>query len=144
MCFSLAWLTVVMPDIRNYNCASNYILMFGKLFHVYKLIHIDLQPKILMASFLLASLVNNDLMFMSFFCFIAFVFFKKEKKRACCILMFFSTELLCEMKLQITAWFWCSKQNIFWKSFYDNAIKIFLWSPKYCSDLNSWSWIFLY
>ena len=77
--------------------------MFGKLFHVYKLIHIDLQPKILMASFLLASLLNNDLMFMSFFCFIAFVFFKKEKKRACCILMFFSTELLCEMKLQITA-----------------------------------------
>ena len=33
-------------------------LVFGKLFHIYKLIHIDLQPRILKASFLLAPLLN--------------------------------------------------------------------------------------
>ena len=30
-----------MPDIRKSNSASNYTLILGKLFHIYKLIHID-------------------------------------------------------------------------------------------------------
>ena len=41
------------------NSASNYILIFGKLFYIHKLIHIDLKPRILIASFLLAPLLNN-------------------------------------------------------------------------------------
>ena len=46
-------------DIGKYNSVSNYILIFGKLFYLYKLIHIDLKPRILKASFLLAPLLNN-------------------------------------------------------------------------------------
>ena len=34
-------------NIRKCNSASNYILKFGKLFYIYKLIHIDLNPRIL-------------------------------------------------------------------------------------------------
>ena len=30
-----------MPDISKSNSASNYTLILGKLFHIYKLIHID-------------------------------------------------------------------------------------------------------
>ena len=52
---------------ENGNSASNYnyihptiyILIFWKLFHIYKLIHIDLKLRLLIASFLLASLLNN-------------------------------------------------------------------------------------
>ena len=35
-------------------------LKFGKLFHIYKLIHIDLKPGILIASFLLVRLLNSQ------------------------------------------------------------------------------------
>ena len=43
----------------NGNSASNYILIFGKLFHTFKLMHVDLKPRILIASFLVAPLFNN-------------------------------------------------------------------------------------
>ena len=43
-------------DIGRCNCASIYVLIFRKLFYIYKLIHIDLKPRILIASLLLASL----------------------------------------------------------------------------------------
>ena len=46
-------------NIRKCNSASNYILILGKLFYIYKLIHIDLKPRILIASFLLAPLLNK-------------------------------------------------------------------------------------
>ena len=36
------------------NCASYYILIFGQLFYIYKLIHNNLKPRIFIASFLLA------------------------------------------------------------------------------------------
>ena len=42
------------PAIRNAD-----ILVFGKLFPIYKLIHIDLKPRILTTSFLLARLSSN-------------------------------------------------------------------------------------
>ena len=35
------------------------MLIFGKLFYIYKLIHIDLNPKTLRGSFLLVPLLNN-------------------------------------------------------------------------------------
>ena len=37
--------------------ASNYLLIFGKLFNIYKLIHIYLKPRILIVSF--SPLLNN-------------------------------------------------------------------------------------
>ena len=40
------------------NARSNYILIFGKLFYIYKLIHIDLKRRMLIALFF-ASLLNN-------------------------------------------------------------------------------------
>ena len=48
-------------NIRKFNSASNYIRIFGKLFYNYKLIHIDLKSRMLIASFLLliAPLLNN-------------------------------------------------------------------------------------
>ena len=46
-------------NIRKYSSASYYILVLGKLFYIYKLIHIDLKPRILIASFLLAPSLNN-------------------------------------------------------------------------------------
>ena len=49
-----------MPGIGKCNSASNYILIFGKLFHIYKLVRIDLKLRILIASFLLALLLNNN------------------------------------------------------------------------------------
>ena len=48
-------------NIRKCNSASNYILIFGKLFYIYKLIHIHLKPRILIPSFLLAPLLNNNI-----------------------------------------------------------------------------------
>ena len=42
-------------NIKKCDSASNYILTFGKMFHIYKLIHIALNPRILISSFLLAS-----------------------------------------------------------------------------------------
>ena len=39
-------------NFRKCSSASSYILIFGKLFYIYKLIHIDLKPRILIASFL--------------------------------------------------------------------------------------------
>ena len=44
---------------RKFDSAFNYILIFGKLFYILKLIHIDLKPRLLIASFLLAPLLNN-------------------------------------------------------------------------------------
>ena len=46
-------------NIRKCNSTSNYIFIFGKLFYVFKQIHIDLKPRILIASFLLAPLLNS-------------------------------------------------------------------------------------
>ena len=46
-------------NIKNGNSAPNYVLIFGKLFFVYQLIHIDLKPRILIASFILAPLLND-------------------------------------------------------------------------------------
>ena len=48
-----------MPGIRKCNSGSNYILIFGKLFHICKLVHIDWKPRILIAWFLLVQLSNN-------------------------------------------------------------------------------------
>ena len=58
-CYSLAWLAVVTPGIRKSNSVSKYILTFGKLFHTYKLFHIDQKHKILTVSVLLALLLKN-------------------------------------------------------------------------------------
>ena len=58
-CFTLAWLAIFMPGNREFNFVSNYILIFGNLFHIYKLIHFDLKPRTLIDSFLLALLLNN-------------------------------------------------------------------------------------
>ena len=77
-------------NIRKCNSPSNDIIIIGKLFHIYKLIHIDLKPRILITSFLLAPLLNNMLMM--------FLFYRLEKK-ACYILMFFSPEILFKLKL---------------------------------------------
>ena len=49
-------LQTAISDIKKCNSAYNYILIFEKLSLIYKLIHIDLTPRILIASFLLASL----------------------------------------------------------------------------------------
>ena len=38
---NLAWLAIGTPGIRKCNPASNYILIFGKLFHICKLIHMN-------------------------------------------------------------------------------------------------------
>ena len=46
-------------NIRNWNSASNYIFRPWKLFYIYKLIHIDLKPRILIASFLWTPSLNN-------------------------------------------------------------------------------------
>ena len=46
-------------NIWKLNSAFNYILMLGK-FYIYKLIHSDLKPRILIASFLLAPLLTNE------------------------------------------------------------------------------------
>ena len=46
-------------DIGKCNTAFNYILIFRKLFFIYKVTHIDLKPRILTATFLLAPLLNN-------------------------------------------------------------------------------------
>ena len=55
-----------MSGIRECNSASNYISIFGKLFHIYKLIHIDLKPTKLTASMFLVLITNvND--FLLFF-----------------------------------------------------------------------------
>ena len=39
--YSLASLAILTSGIRKCNSASNYILIFTKLFHIHKLIHID-------------------------------------------------------------------------------------------------------
>ena len=44
-----AKLAIVTPSIRKCNSASHYILTFGESFHIYKLIHIDSKPRILIA-----------------------------------------------------------------------------------------------
>ena len=46
-------------NIGKFNFASNYILIFGKSFYISKLNHIDLKRRILIASFLLAPLLNK-------------------------------------------------------------------------------------
>ena len=46
-------------NIRKCNCASYYILIFGKLFYACELIHIDLKPWIFIDLFLLAPWLNN-------------------------------------------------------------------------------------
>ena len=51
------WSRIGYTTYQKCNSASNYILIFGKLFHIYKLIHVDLKPRILTALFLLASLL---------------------------------------------------------------------------------------
>ena len=43
-------------NIRKCHSASIYIFIFGKLFYIYNLIHIYLKPRILITSFLSASL----------------------------------------------------------------------------------------
>ena len=58
-CFSLASLVIAIPNIRECNSASNYSLTLGKLFHIYELIHFDLKPSILVASYLLAPSLND-------------------------------------------------------------------------------------
>ena len=58
-CYSFAWLAIVTPVIKKCNSARNYILIFRKLFHNQKLIHIDWKPKIFVALSLLARLTNN-------------------------------------------------------------------------------------
>ena len=46
-------------NIKKFSFPSNYMFIFGKLYYVYKLIHIDLKPRILIASFLLTPFLNN-------------------------------------------------------------------------------------
>ena len=57
--YSLAWLPTVTTGIRKCNSASNYIMIFGKYFHIYKLIHIDQKQRVLIVSLSLALLLNN-------------------------------------------------------------------------------------
>ena len=73
-CSRFALLSIVMPGIRICNSASYYILIFGKLLHIYKVIHIDLKPRILIASFFI-SIITNKLMLMIFF-----LYFRKKEK----------------------------------------------------------------
>ena len=56
----------------------------------------DLKPRILIASLLIASSLKKHIN--DFVCFLGVVILRK-KKRACCILMFLSTKLLFKMKL---------------------------------------------
>ena len=76
-------------------CIQLYISIW-EIVLIYKLINIGLEPRILIASFLLTPLLNTN--GNVFFSFISLVFFNKEKKRACCKFMFFSTELFLKSK----------------------------------------------
>ena len=79
------------------------MLTFGKLFHIYKLIHIDLKPRILIASFLLAPLLND---YVKKFLFLGLVFLRKKRK-----------ELFLVMEL--------NAKQMFLRCFSDNTVKIF-------------------
>ena len=48
-----------MPE-KSENAKSAFSYIFGKLFGIYKLIHIDLKPRILITSFLLTLLLKNQ------------------------------------------------------------------------------------
>ena len=52
-------LAILTPAIKKCNFVSYYILIFGKQFHIDKLIHIDYTPTVLKPSFLLALLLYN-------------------------------------------------------------------------------------
>ena len=61
--YSFVWFAIITSGIRRCDSASNYVLILGKLFHLYKLIHIAEKPRILVASFLLVSLLNVNVFF---------------------------------------------------------------------------------
>ena len=84
-------------------CIQVYVMIFGRLFHIYKLIHIDIKPVILKASFLWASLTNNQCKWL--FLFFELGFFKKENKT-----LLHRVIVQNETLINIT-WIWCS--NIF-------------------------------
>ena len=65
-------------NIGKCNSASIQILMFVKCFYIYKLIHINLKLRALIASFLLAPLLKTNIN--DFFCFIGLVLFTKKRK----------------------------------------------------------------
>ena len=77
----------VIPEISEKAILHPIMLILGKLFYTYKLIHIALKPSILMTSILLAQLLNvNVTLMLIIFLFDTRGFFKKEKKEACFIL----------------------------------------------------------
>ena len=77
----------VIPEISEKPILHLIMLILGKLFYTYKLIHIALKPSILMTSILLAQLLNvNVKLMLIIFLFDRRGFFKKEKKEACFIL----------------------------------------------------------
>ena len=77
----------VIPEISEKAILHPIMLILGKLFYTYKLIHIALKPSILMTSILLAQLSNvNVKLMLIIFLFDRRGFFKKEKKEACFIL----------------------------------------------------------
>ena len=77
----------VIPEISEKAILHLIMLILGKLFYTYKLIHIALKPSILMTSILLAQLLNvNVTLMLIIFLFDTRGFFKKEKKEACFIL----------------------------------------------------------
>ena len=41
LCYSFSWLAIVVQSVRTCDFVSNYLMIFGKLFRIYKLIHID-------------------------------------------------------------------------------------------------------
>ena len=73
----------VIPEISEKAILHLIMLILGKLFYTYKLIHIALKPSILMTSILLAQLlnVNVKLMLIIFFCLIGVVFLRKRRKK---------------------------------------------------------------
>ena len=44
-CFTIAWLTVGKLGIRKCNSVSSCVLIFGTVFYIYKLIHINLKRR---------------------------------------------------------------------------------------------------
>ena len=76
--FHLKNMKMQSRDIRKSNYASNYVLIFGKLFYIYKPIRNDLKPRILAASFLAAPLLNNYVS--DFFVLWAWSFSRKKRK----------------------------------------------------------------
>ena len=113
-----------MTGITKCNYASSYILMFGKSFHIYKPIYIDLKTRIRnVKSLILLSNIIKSLMLLIFFVF-RLGFFKKEKKGWLYIDAFLhrfvvQNKPLNKMILML------KPKKMFLKCFYGNMIKIF-------------------